>query len=153
MLGLTTTRRHRRELAVAKAETDRQRGRAETALAKAATARYNRGQALSQLADANARNRRLWGRNLELGRRIGQLAEADPEYAARLERRVSRLLTVTARLFLAHRAEKARADHLQARLDDVFGLNTSPITKGATWQDRRETRMKYDKPTAEEATP
>jgi hypothetical protein len=145
MLGLTTTRRLRTELAAAKAETGRQRERAEKALAEAATARYNRSQALHQLADADATNRRLLGRNLELGRRISSLTEADPEYAARLERRVSRLLAVAGRLFLAHRAEKQRADHLQARLDNVFGLNTSPVTKGATWQDRREQKMRYDK--------
>lgn len=145
MLGLTTTRRHRRELAAAKAETDRQRGRAETALADAQTARYNREQVVRQLAEASAANGRLWGRNLELGKRISALTEADPEYAARLERRVSRLLTVAGRLFLAHREEQARADRLQSRLDDVFGLNTSPVTKGATWQDRREQKMRYDK--------
>jgi chromosome segregation ATPase len=153
MLGLTTTRRLRTEVAAEKAETGRQRERAEKALAEAATARYNRDQIVRQHADLDAANRRLMGRNLELGRRLSSLTESDPEYAARLERRVSRLLAVAGRLFLAHREQEARADHLQQRLDDVFGLNTSPVTKGATWQDRRETRMKYDKPTAEEATP
>lgn len=145
MLGLTTTRRLRTEVAAAKAETNRQRERAETALSAAKTARYNREQVVRQLAEASAANDRLWGRNLELGRRISSLTEADPEYAARLERRVSRLLAVAGRLFLARREEKQRADHLQQRLDDVFGLNTSPVTKGATWQDRREQKMRYDK--------
>jgi hypothetical protein len=52
MLGLTTTRRLRTELAAAKAETDRQRERAETAEKNAATAVFNRRQALRQLAEA-----------------------------------------------------------------------------------------------------
>lgn len=145
MLGITTTRRLRTELAAAKTETGRQRRRAETAESNLATTVYNRKQVLRQNADLDSANRRLMGRNLELGRRLSSLTESDPEYAARLERRVSRLLTVAGRLFLAHRAEKQRADHLQQCLDDVFGLNTSPVTKGATWQDRREQKMRYDK--------
>jgi hypothetical protein len=78
------------------------------------------------------------GRNLELGRRISQLTEADPEYAARLERRVSRLLAVAGRLFLTRRAEQQRADHLQQRLDDALGLNSAAVALGSSWQSRRD---------------
>ena len=51
MLGLTTTRRLRAELAAAKAETDRQRERAERALKEAVTAKRNRSQVLAQNRD------------------------------------------------------------------------------------------------------
>jgi chromosome segregation ATPase len=91
MFGLTTTRRLRAEVAAAKAEADRQRDHAERAEGRATTAEYNRSQALHQLAEADAANRRLHDRNLELGRRNSKLTEADPEYAATLEQRVTDL--------------------------------------------------------------
>lgn len=137
MFGLTTTRRLRAEVADAKAETRRQRQRAETAEQTAATAEYNRGQLLRQLADADAANRRLEGRVLELGRRLTKLAEADPEYAATLEQRVTRLRRVGARILAAYTAEKKRADRLQAELDDALGLNHPDIQAGRNWQSRR----------------
>lgn len=134
MFGITTTRRLRTELADAKAETDRQRDRAENALAEAATAKFNRGQALHQLADAGAANRRLMGRNLELGKRLSALTESDPEYAARLERRVSRLLKAVIRVGAIAVAERRRADHLQQRLDDAVGIPKAGIRDSARWQ-------------------
>jgi predicted RNase H-like nuclease (RuvC/YqgF family) len=137
MFGITTTRRLRAELAIAKAETDRQRDRAEKAEAAAATAKYNRGQALSQLAAADAANRRLHDRNLELGRRISALTESDPEYAARLERRVARLRLAGKRIFAAYGAQKKRADRLQQRLDDACGLNAPAVLAGSGWQSTR----------------
>lgn len=137
MFGLTTTRRLRAEVAAAKAETRRQRQRAETAEQAAATAVYNRGQLLRQLAEADATNRRLEGRVLELGRRLTKLAEADPEYAVVLERRVTRLRRVGARILAAYTAEKKRADRLQAELDDALGLNHPDIADGRNWQSRR----------------
>lgn len=137
MFGLTTTRRLRAEVAAAKAEIRRQRQRAETAEQMAATAEYNRGQLLRQLADADATNRRLEGRLLELGRRLTKLAEADPEYAATLEQRVTRLHRVGARILAAYTGEKKRADRLQAELDDALGLNHPDIQAGRNWQSRR----------------
>ena len=53
MLGLTTTRHLRIELAAAKAETDRQRERAEKAEKAEATAVFNRGQAIRQFDNAD----------------------------------------------------------------------------------------------------
>lgn len=138
MLGITTTRRLRREVADAKAETDRQRERAENAEKNQATAEFNREQILRQLAEADSANRRLHDRTLELGRRISALTEADPEYAARLERRVARLLKVIARLYARGHAEKVRADHLQRRLDQALGLDQTAVMAGAAWQERRD---------------
>jgi hypothetical protein len=137
MFGLTTTRRLRAELAAAKAETDRQRDRAERAEEGKATAEFNREQILRQLAAADAANRRLHDRNLELGSRISALTEADPEYTARLERRVARLLRVAVRLYAGGHAEKLRADHLQQRLDDACGLNAPAVLAGSGWQTTR----------------
>lgn len=138
MFGLTTTRRLRAELAAAKDEANRQRERAEKAEADKATAEFNRGQALHQLAAADSANRRLHGRNLELGNRISALAEADPEYTARLERRVARLRKVVARVYAAGHAQLLRADHLQRRLDQALGLDHPAVVGGAAWQERRE---------------
>lgn len=74
--------------------------------------------AARQFAEADATNRRLEGRLLELGRRLAALAESDPEYAARLESRVARLRTVGARLLAAYTAQKRRADRYASHLDD-----------------------------------
>lgn len=69
-------------------------------------------------AEADAANRRLEGRLLELGRRLARLAESDPEYAAVLERRVARLRTVGKRILAAYFRERQRADRLVSHLDD-----------------------------------
>jgi chromosome segregation ATPase len=130
--------RHDDQVAALNADRDRLRRRAETAEQTAATAEYNRGQLLRQLADADATNRRLEGRVLELGRRLTKLAEADPEYAATLEQRVDRLRRVGARLLAAYTGEKKRADRLQAELDDALGLNQPDIVDGRDWQSRRQ---------------
>lgn len=69
------------------------------------------------LADAKTANRRMHDRNLELGRRLSTMAEADPEYAAKLEQRVARLRHVGAHILAAYTAEKCRADRLASHLD------------------------------------
>jgi chromosome segregation ATPase len=137
MFGLVTRRRHEQELAAVRAEADRQRHRAETAEDRAATAEYNRSQILRQLAEADAANRRMHDRNLELGRRISQLAEADPECAAALESRLERALRGCARWMDALWVEVRHADQLQRRLDDAMGLNTAPVLNGTRWQHTR----------------
>ena len=98
------------------------------------TAHFNRQQVLAQNAGLDADNRRLHQRNLELGRRVSQLTEADPEYAAQLENRVARLRTVGQRVLAAYRAELKRADQLQARLDDAVGLTPRGIKDSRPWQ-------------------
>lgn len=42
-------------------------------------------------------------------------------------------------------AQKKRADRLQARFDDAVGLDAPAVTAGAAWQERRETKLRYDK--------
>jgi hypothetical protein len=98
-----------------------------------------------QFADADATNRRLMGRNLELGRRLSRLGEADPEYAGRLEARITRLLKVIARLYAGGHAQKLRADRLQARLDDACGLNSPAVAAGEMWQQRRDDKRGRNK--------
>ena len=102
------------------------------------TAEFNRGQALRQLAEAEAANRRLAGRNLELGVRLSAYAESDPEYVAGLEKRLDRALKACARYLDAYHAEKRRTAHLQRRLDDATGLNSAAVIAGARWQERRD---------------
>jgi chromosome segregation ATPase len=138
MFGLVTRRRYAEDLAAAKAEADRQRRRAETAEGHAATAVFNRKQALRQLAEADAANRRLHDRNLELGRRLSLCDEADPEYAATLERRVARLRKVGDRILDAYRSEKRRADRLQEQYDDACGPNDPRVLDGQRWQQNRQ---------------
>jgi hypothetical protein len=52
-----------------------------------------------------------------------------------------------------HAVEKQRADHLQERLDQALGLDDAAVVLGASWQDRRQKHMQFDKPaTAGEAS-
>ena len=88
-----------------------------------------------QLAEADATNRRLNGRIEELGRRNSLLTEADPDYAAQLERSVARLRTAGKRVIAAWWAESKRADRLQQRLDDAVGLHYGGhIEDSGRWQ-------------------
>jgi uncharacterized protein YhaN len=139
MFGLTTTRRLRAELAAARAETDQQRRRAEAAEGRAATAEFNREQVLHQLAEADAANRRLHGRNLELGERLSALAESDPDHLAALEQQLANVRRELA-------AEKKRVERLQRRYDDAVGLTRSGIQDSSRWQPG------YQKPTPEVAS-
>lgn len=89
-----TTRRERQlqaELDAVKADRERIRGERNQFAKDRDTARYNREQILRQLAEADATNRRLNGRVLELGRRNSELSESDPEYAAQLEHKAAEL--------------------------------------------------------------
>lgn len=137
MFGLMTRRRHDAELAAAKAAADRLRDQRDQARTESGTFRTSAQIAARQFAatDAtDATNRRLAGRNLELGRRISQLTEADPEYAAALETRVARLRVVGARVLAAYGRERRRADGLQERLDDAVGLHHGHVEDSGRWQ-------------------
>ena len=152
MFGLVTRRRHNAELAAVKAEADRLRAERDATVSKLATAVYNREQVLRQNAEQDAANRRLHGRILELSRRLSAVREADPEYAASLERRVARLRLVGVRILAAYAAEKKRADRLQTRLDDACGLDHPAVTEGAAWQARRMDKPRPRPTTAKEAS-
>jgi protein-arginine kinase activator protein McsA len=75
------------------------------------TAEYNRGQALRQLADADATNRRLEGRITELTKRIEERPSFEDSAALRNQIR-----------------------HLQRRLDDAVGLPPGRIEDSRRWQ-------------------
>ncbi|MDX3575927.1 hypothetical protein [Streptomyces sp. FL07-04A] len=137
-------RRYDDDLAAARAEAARLREQRDTARNDEETARFNRERILHQLAAADAANRRLSGRNLELGARLAQYAEADPEYAASLEARLKRALRAAVRYRSDLREEKRRADTAQNSLDVFLGLDHPAVAAGASWQDRREQKMRYD---------
>lgn len=137
-------RRYDDDLAAARAEASRLREQRDTARNDEETARFNRERILRQLAAADAANRRLSGRNLELGARLAQYAEADPEYAASLEARLKRALRAAVRYRSDLREEKRRADTAQNSLDVFLGLDHPAVAAGASWQDRREQKMRYD---------
>lgn len=129
--------RYDADVADLNADRDRLRHERDTAIEQRDTAKYNRGQALRQNASLDSANRRLHGRNLELGKRISKLTEADPTYTASLESRLARALTACRRYRASLTAETRRADHLQKRLDDALGLNTSKVLDGRHWQYTR----------------
>lgn len=134
--------RHDAEMAGLNADRDRLRAERDEALEGEATAKYNRGQVFRQLAAADAANRRLAGRNLELGNRLSTLTEADPEYAAALEARLDRALTACARYLDALWSKQHLADALQARLDDACGLNAPAVLAGSGWQSTRHDKKR-----------
>jgi hypothetical protein len=134
MFGLVTRRHHEAELAAVRSYNNALRERCELAEKNEAAERGARRTITRQHAEADAANRRLSGRVLELGRRLSLLAESDPEYAARLERRVARLLKVVVRVAVASHAERLRAEHLQKRLDDAVGLASARPLDSAAWQ-------------------
>jgi len=125
--------RYETELEAVNADRERLRGERNQFLDDRNAARAAARTAARQFAEADAANRRLEARNLELGRRVSALAESDLEYAAHLERRVARLKKVGKRIVAAWAREQKRADHLQQRLDDAVGLSTTIVDSGR-WQ-------------------
>ncbi|MFG3085075.1 hypothetical protein [Streptomyces parvulus] len=131
MFGLITRRRHEQETAGIWAMVRIIRGERDEARTERDAFRAAASTSARQFAEADATNRRLAGRNEELGKRISALTEADPEYLADLEQQLA-----TVREELA--AEKKRADQLQARLDDACGLNSADVEAGRYWQQTRQ---------------
>ncbi|MFJ8145996.1 hypothetical protein ACIQ6R_13080 [Streptomyces sp. NPDC096048] len=121
-----TRRRHNAEITALRSYTDALRERCKTAEENERAERAARRTITRQHAELDAANRRLAGRNEELGKRISALSESDPEYAADLEKQLAE--------------EKQRADRLQARLDDALGLNDGAVEAGRHWQHRRSDR-------------
>lgn len=118
MLGLTTTRRLHREITDLKARINQLRAERDTARQERDTAAYTRAQVLRQLAEADAANRRLAGRNAELTRRLEQHDDyAEAAYAMELERRLERLARGTARWMAALWAERTESSRLARQLD------------------------------------
>ena len=127
MFGLTTTRRHEREInaleaRLAQAIEQRNTARSERQAFRAAAETAGR-----QFAEADATNRRLSGRVEELGRRNSTLAESDPDHLADLEQQLADVRRELA-------AEKKRVERLQRRYDDAVGLTSSGIKDSSPWQ-------------------
>lgn len=147
MFGLTTHRRSNDKISELLDENIRLRAERDAARAERDTAKFNRQQMFRQFAEADAANRRLHGRNLELCMRLSDYAESDPDYLAGLEERLACALRACARYLAAYWVEKRRADRLQRRLDGMCGLNDPAVLAGVDWQKRRE-----DKATPSEVT-
>ncbi|MYU22909.1 hypothetical protein [Streptomyces sp. SID8352] len=122
------------------AETTALRKQAAAAEARQAATETERQQLARQLAEADATARGLEEQLLVTGRRMAALAESDPGYAAALERRITRLQRVGARLLTVRDAERHRADRLQARLDEALGLDDTAVLAGRDWQRTRQDR-------------
>lgn len=142
-----TRARHEAELAALRSQYEALRERCETAEKNAATERNARRTITRQHAELDAANRRLTDRNLELGRRISQLTEADPDYAAKLERRVARLRTVGARLLASYKTEQRRADRYASHLDD------GDLRAIKAWEARVKARDAWVPPTDPDKQP
>jgi chromosome segregation ATPase len=132
-MWFVTARRHEQELAAAKKEIAALRRRVLDTQERHDEVARAHNRLAKRLSEADAANRRLYDRNLELGRRVSVLAESDLEYAAHLERRKTSLEKAGHRILAAWRREQKRADHLQQRLDDAVGLSTTIVDSGR-WQ-------------------
>ncbi|MFH8336907.1 hypothetical protein [Streptomyces sp. AM6-12] len=127
---LVTRRRYETDLDAVKADRDRLRGErdqfardrdTQRAVARKATEQY---VALDErYTDTAIVNEHL---TEELTAVRKQIASTDDGWQAKYE------------------AEKKRADHLQQRLDDALGLNTTAVAAGEQWQSRRDPKMRYD---------
>jgi hypothetical protein len=133
------------EAAVWKAEASRQRRRAERAEKSLATEVAVRRRATELYSDLFDERERAQVKD-------AKAAEFNEAKAKQAADRIARLQREVARARMEAATETRRADGLQTCLDDALGLNTAAVAAGETWQDRREKRMQFDKPTAEGAT-
>lgn len=136
-MWFVTARRHEQELAAAKKEIAALRRRVLDTQDRHDEVARAHNRLAKRLSEADAANRRLYDRNLELGRRVSALAESDLEYAAHLERRKTSLEKASHRILAAWRREQKRADHLQQRLDNACGLDSPAVEAGRHWQATR----------------
>jgi len=65
--------------------------------------------------------------------------------AASLTYRLDVARKAASRLLAAYHAEKRRADHLQAQLDNASALDPPEIAAGVHWQSRRHDRLETSK--------
>lgn len=125
-MWFVTRRRYNAEIAALHGQNEALRERCEAAETNERTERVARRTITRQHAELDAANRRLHDRNLELGRRLSQHMEADPDYAASLEQRVGRLRKAAARYLDAMWTARAEVRSLtdlavqaNTRLDDM----------------------------------
>ncbi|AQS70883.1 hypothetical protein [Streptomyces pactum] len=128
MFGLITRRRHERETTALRARLTQAIEQRDDARTERNAFRTAAQTSASQFAEADATNRRLSGRVEELSKRNAALAESDPDYLAELEKQLAAVREQMA-------AEKKRADHLQARLDDALCMpHGGHIEDSGPWQ-------------------
>lgn len=123
-LPIVTRRRHERELA-------RQRRGYEVLIKKISV-------------EGNGRWKGIATRTAELYTDTSIVNDCLTRDLSNLRRRHARVVRAAASYLSAYWAEKRRADRLQRRLDGMCGLNDPAVLAGATWQDRREQKMRYD---------
>ncbi|WP_158073017.1 hypothetical protein, partial [Streptomyces kebangsaanensis] len=112
MFGLIS-RRERREIAELEEYITRLRAERDKARAERDTAVYNRQQIGRQLAEADAANKRLAGRNSVLQERLEQREDyTEAAYVVQVEKRLDRLARGTARWMAALWAERAESIRL-----------------------------------------
>ena len=142
------------DVAAATAETGRLREQRDKAVREQETAEFNRKQITDLYSELYDEHERAVRRNQSLCALLDEAKTAAgvQAEARRQADRIARLCRAVTKARAEAAEDKRRADHLQARWDDLLGLNTPAIDKGASWQDRREQRMRFDKPTTEEAT-
>lgn len=139
-MWIVSRRRYDMDLGAERAEASRLRAERDTARVDRDANLTAAATSARQFAETDAALTRVNGR---VSRLAGLLADRDLVPAWRLH--IAR--TAAARLLAAYGGEQARADGLQARLDDACGLNHPAVLNGQGWQGRRQ-----DKPTAKETT-
>lgn len=109
--------------------------------------RYNELQARADMYAENARDARQVQRTAlgNAARIAEQFVDLDNSVNG-LETRLDRALRGCTRYRAALRKSEKQARALQARLDDLLGLNAPGITAGALWQERRQDKPKQVAP-------
>ncbi|MEU8968076.1 hypothetical protein AB0D11_02170 [Streptomyces monashensis] len=154
MFRLITRRRYLADLAAAKAESGRQRNRADQAERTARTevvARRRTTEMYSDLYDEHERTVRE-NRSLCLQLEDARNTVTAETKARNAADRIARLQKAVAQARTEAAAARAGHQAVQRQLDDALGLNSAAVELGESWQARREQRMRYDKPTTQEAT-
>lgn len=109
--------------------------------------RYNELQARADMYAENARDARAVQRTA-----LGNAASIAAKFVDldnsvnQLEKRLDRALKACLRYRIALRKSEKQARDLQARLDDLLGLNAPGIVAGALWQERRQDKPKQVAP-------
>lgn len=144
MFGFVSARRHREELADARAQIEYQRERAVKADARAKTEIEARRSVTRQNTDLDAANARLEGQIKALSARLleAQVASGfNPVQARRTAERFAALRKAAAegreeaaKERAAAKRERKRASNLQKELDNALGLPPGGVLNSAPWR-------------------
>lgn len=137
MFGLIS-RRERREIAELEEYITRLRAERDKARAERDTAVYNRQQIGRQLAEADAANKRLAGRNSVLQERLEQREDyTEAAYVVQVEKRLDRLARGTARWMAALWAERAESIRLARQAGEADRRVLNLVREVAEIRDAR----------------